>query len=187
MVDVDLGLKYLNTITTSKVIDGAKDYQKADRKSSRLQRQLNRKQKGSRNRHKAIIKLAKAHASIASIRKDTLHKLTSYLAKNHGVIGIEDLNVNGMMVNHKLAKAVADMGFYEFRRQLEYKTKLYGSKLVVIDRWFPSSKTCNHCGRERETLTLSERVFRCYACGRQTDRDFNASLNIEAETRRLIA
>ncbi|WP_293083279.1 RNA-guided endonuclease TnpB family protein [Okeania sp. SIO3B5] len=88
------------------------------------------------------------HSKIANIRKDTLHKLTTYLAKNHSQIVIEDLNVSGMISNHKLAKAVANMGFYEFRRQLEYKCQLYGSELIVVDRWFPSSKTCSRCGTE---------------------------------------
>ena len=95
------------------------------------------------------------------IFKDTLHKLTTYLAKNHSQIVIEDLNVSGMMSNYKLAKAVADMGFYEFRRQLKYKCQLYGSKLTIVDRWFPSSKTCSRCGTVKESLLLSERVFNC--------------------------
>jgi putative transposase len=119
------------------------------------------------------------HRKIANIRKDTLHKLTSHLAKNHGRIGIEDLNVSGMMANHKLAKAIADMGFYEFRRQLEYKCGLYGSELVVVDRWFASSKTCSNCGTKKETLSLSERVFECNHCGFTCDRDLNASINLE--------
>ena len=118
------------------------------------------------------------HNRIANIRKDTLHKLTTYLAKNHSQIVIEDLNVSGMMSNHKLAKAVADMGFYEFRRQLEYKCQLYGSKLIVVDRWFPSSKTCSRCGQVKQSLSLSERVFNCEYCGFSCDRDLNASLNL---------
>ena len=89
-----------------------------------------------------------------------MHKSTTYLAKNHSQIVIEDLNVSGMMSNHKLAKAVADMGFYEFRRQLEYKCELYGSELVVMDRWFPSSKTCSRCGVVKESLLLSERAIK---------------------------
>jgi putative transposase len=101
--------------------------------------------KGSNNWKKAQIQIAKLHRKIANIRKDTLHKLTAYLAKNHSKIGIEDLNVSGMLANHKLAKAIADMGFYEFRRQLTYKCELYGSDLVVVDRWFASSKTCSSC------------------------------------------
>jgi putative transposase len=108
-----------------------------------------------------------------------LHKLTTYLAKNHGRVGIEDLNVSGMMANHKLAKAIGDMGFFEFRRQLTYKCELYGSELVVVDRWFPSSKICSSCGTKKETLSLSERVFECGHCGFIYDRDLNASINLE--------
>ncbi|MGQ4647232.1 RNA-guided endonuclease TnpB family protein [Lyngbya aestuarii] len=92
---------------------------------------------------------------------------------------MEDLNVSGMLANHKLAKAIADMGFYEFRRQLEYKCQWYGSKLTVVDRWFPSSKTCSNCGTKKETLSLSERVFKCDGCGLEIDRDLNASVNLE--------
>ncbi|MDB9534250.1 RNA-guided endonuclease TnpB family protein, partial [Dolichospermum planctonicum CS-1226] len=100
------------------------------------------------------------------------------VAKNHGVIVIEDLNVSGMLANHKLAKAISDMGFYEFRRQLEYKCQLYGSKLVIVDRWFPSSKTCADCGVKKETLSLSETVFECHSCGWKCDRDLNAAINL---------
>lgn len=132
--------------------------------------------------HKWLVALVKPewlHRKIANIRKDTLHKLTSYLAKNHSKIGIEDLNVSGMLANHKLAKAIADMGFHEFRRQLSYKCELYGSELVVVDRWFASSKTCSNCGTKKETLSLSQRVFHCDRCGLEIDRDLNASINLE--------
>ncbi|WP_307785936.1 RNA-guided endonuclease TnpB family protein [Okeania sp. KiyG1] len=98
-----------------------------------------------------------------------MHKLTTYLAKNHSQIVIEDLNVSGMMANHKLAAAVGSMGFYEFRRQLEYKCELYGSELIIIDRWFPSSKTCSRCGSVKESLLLSERVFNCEHCNFSCD------------------
>ncbi len=133
---------------------------------------------GSKNGQKAQLKIAKLHAKIANIRQDTLHKLTTYLAKNHGEIVIEDLNVSGMLKNGKLAKAIADMGFYEFRRQLEYKCKLYGSKLVIADRFFPSSKTCSNCGWYNPDLKLSDRWFLCVGCGSFLDRDWNASLNL---------
>ncbi|MDE5084661.1 MAG: RNA-guided endonuclease TnpB family protein, partial [Trichodesmium sp. St18_bin1] len=126
----------------------------------------------------AQLKIAKLHNKIANIRKDTLHKLTTYLAKNHSQIVIEDLNVSGMMSNHKLAKAVADMGFYEIRRQLKYKCQLYGSKLTIVDRWFPSSKTCSRCGTVKESLLLSERVFNCEHCNFSCERDLNAALNL---------
>ncbi len=161
------------------MFEGAKSYGKYEKKLSRLQWLNRHKVKGSKNWKKAQIKIARLHCQIANIRKDTLHKLTTYLAKNHSKIGIEDLNVRGMMANHKLAKAIADMGFYEFRRQLEYKCQLYGSDLVVVDRWFASSKTCSNCGTKKETLSLSERVFRCDHCGFEIDRDLNASINLE--------
>jgi putative transposase len=102
---------------------------------------------------------------MANIRKDTLHKLTTLLAKNHGTVVIEDLNVSGMLANHKLAKSIASLSFFEWRRQLTYKCELYGSKLVVADRWFPSSFTGSNGGTKKETLTLSERVFDCGHCG----------------------
>ncbi|WP_375340263.1 RNA-guided endonuclease InsQ/TnpB family protein [Planktothricoides raciborskii] len=172
-------MKTLATLSTGEVFEGAKSYGKYEKKLSRLQWLNRHKVKGSKNWKKAQIKIARLHCQIANIRKDTLHKLTTYLAKNHSKIGIEDLNVRGMMANHKLAKAIADMGFYEFRRQLEYKCQLYGSDLVVVDRWFASSKTCSNCGTKKETLSLSERVFRCDHCGFEIDRDLNASINLE--------
>ncbi|MGK7893393.1 MAG: RNA-guided endonuclease InsQ/TnpB family protein, partial [Xenococcus sp. (in: cyanobacteria)] len=115
---------------------------------------------------------------IANIRQDTLHKITTYLAKNHRKIVIEDLNVSGMLSNGKLAKAIADMGFYEFRRQLEYKCQLYGSELIIADRWFPSSKTCSNCGWYNPDLKLSDRWFLCAECGSFLDRDRNAAMNL---------
>jgi putative transposase len=179
VVGVDLGVKALTTLSTGEVFEGAKSYRKYEKKLSRLQWLNRNKQRGSSNWKKAQAKIVRLHRKIASIRKDTLHKLTTYLAKNHSKIGIEDLNVSGMMANHKLAKSIADMGFYEFRRQLEYKCKLYGSELVVVDRWFASSKTCSNCGTKKETLSLTERVFECGDCGFTCDRDLNASINLE--------
>ena len=179
VVGVDLGIKTLATLSTGEVFVGAKSYRKYEKKLSRLQWLNRHKHFGGRNWKKSQIKIARLHRKIANIRKDTLHKLTTYLAKNHSRIGIEDLNVSGMLANHKLAKAIADMGFYEFRRQLEYKCQLYGSELVVVDKWFPSSKTCSNCETKKETLSLSERVFHCDHCGFECDRDLNASINLE--------
>jgi putative transposase len=178
VVGVDLGVKSLATLSTGEVVLGAKSYKKQEAKLSRIQWLNRRKIKGSANWKKAQMQIARLHMKIANIRKDTLHKLTTLLAKNHGTVVIEDLNVSGMMANHKLAKAVADMGFYEFRRQLTYKCELYGSKLVVADRWLPSSKTCSNCGTKKETLSLSERVFECGYCGFVLDRDLNAAINL---------
>jgi len=178
VVGVDLGIKSLATLSTGEVFVGAKSYKKLESKLSRLQYLNRHKVKFSSNWKKAQLKIAQLHSKIANIRKDTLHKLTTYLAKNHSQIVIEDLNVSGMMSNHKLAKAVGDMGFYEFRRQLEYKCELYCSELIVVDRWFPSSKICSHCGEVKQSLSLSERVFNCEHCDFGCDRDLNAALNL---------
>lgn len=175
---VDLGIKTLATLSTGEMFQGAMSYRKMEAKLSRLQWLNRHKQKGSANWKKAQIKIARLHRRIANIRKDILHKLTTYLAKNHGIVVVEDLNVSGMMANHKLAKAIADMGFREFRRQLNYKTKLYVSELVIADRWLPSSKTCSGCRVKKDALTLSERVFECEHCGFSLDRDLNAAINL---------
>jgi putative transposase len=178
IVGVDLGIKALATLSTGEVIAGAKPYKKYVAKLSRMQWLNRHKIIGSKNWKKAQLKIARLHRKIANIRKDTLHKLTTLLAKNHGTVVIEDLNVSGMRANHKLAASIADMGFYEFRRQLTYKCRLYGSKLVVADRWFPSTKTCSNCGIKKEILSLSERVFECGHCGFVIDRDLNAAINL---------
>jgi putative transposase len=178
VVGVDLGIKTLATLSTGETFQGSKPYKRLESKLSHLQWLNRHKTIGSNNWRKAQLKIANLHRKIANIRKDTLHKLTSYLTKNHGMIVIEDLNVSGMMANHCLAKAIQDMGFYEFRRQLTYKTELYGSKLVVVDRWFPSSKTCSNCGVKKDKLTLSDRIFNCDSCGFEIDRDLNASINL---------
>ncbi|NET60912.1 MAG: IS200/IS605 family element transposase accessory protein TnpB [Symploca sp. SIO2E6] len=178
VVGVDLGINHMATLSTNEVFDSPKPYKKLEKKLARLQCLNRNKVRGSANFKKAQVKIARLHRRIANIRKDALHKLTTYLAKNHGTVVIEDLNVSGMMKNGRLAKAIADMGFYEFRRQLEYKCQLYGSELVVVDRWMPSSKTCSNCGTLKESLSLSERVFKCNHCGFTCDRDLNASINL---------
>jgi len=187
VVGVDLGVKSLATLSTGEVFEGAKSYRQLESKLSRLQWLNRHKQLHSSNYKKSQIQIARLHQRIANLRKDTLHKLTTYLAKNHGTVVIEDLNVSGIMANRKLAKAVQDMGFYELRRQLEYKTKLYGSKVVIVDRWFPSSKTCSCCGAKKETLSLSERVFKCKHCGLEIDRDLNAAINLRNAASHVVS
>ena len=177
-VGVDLGINSLATLSTGEEFKGAKSYNKYEKKLARLQYLLRHQVVGSSNYKKAQLKIARLHRKIANIRSDTLHKLTTYISKNHAVIGLEDLNVSGMMGNRKLASSIGDMGFYEFRRQLEYKCQLFGSKLVFVDRFYPSSKTCSNCGQAKESLSLSERVFRCDECGFSCDRDLNASINL---------
>jgi putative transposase len=140
------------------------------------QRKLSRKKKGSNRYKKQRIKVAKIHSKIVSCRKDFLHKLTTDLVTKYDVLCIEDLNVKGMMKNRKLSKAVADIGMYELRRQLEYKSNWYGKNVQVIDRWFPSSKMCSSCGQIHD-MPLSKRIMDC-DCGNTLDRDENAAKNI---------
>ncbi len=184
-VGVDLGINSLATLSTGEEFKGAKSYRKYEKKLARLQYLLRHKVVGSSNYKKAQLKIAQLHRKIANIRKDTLHKLTTYISKNHAVIGIEALNVSGMMANRKLAKAIGDMGFYEFRRQLEYKCQLYGSQLLFVDRFYPSSKTCSNCGHIKQFLSLSERVFKCQQCQFECDRDLNAAINLQKAVRGL--
>ena len=177
-VGVDLGVKTLATLSDGQTFPAVKPYRKAQKKLAFLQREVSRKVPGSANRKKAVKRLSKEHYRVACIRKDAINKLTTYLAKNHSEIVIEDLNISGMLKNHRLASAIADGGFYEFRRQLEYKCEWYGSKLIVVDRFYPSSKTCSHCGFIHNELKLKERVFNCPNCGFSVDRDLNAAINL---------
>lgn len=176
-VGVDLGLLRFATLSNGQEIDSPRPFRALRQKLAKLQWRNRLKEIGSANWKKAQTKIARLHGHIANIRKDFIHKTTTNLAKNHSEIVIEDLNVSGMLANGKLSKAIADSGFYEFRKQLEYKTKLYGSKLVLADRWFPSSKTCSNCGKKKESLFLSERTFSC-ECGFVCDRDVNAAINL---------
>jgi putative transposase len=179
IVGVDLGINHLATASDGSVFDNPKALRRNERKLARLQRSLSRKKKGSRNRNKARQKVANIHDRIASIRGDAIQKITTQLAKTKSVVVIEDLNVSGMMKNHKLAKSLADASFGEFRRQLQYKAKWYGSSIVVADKWFPSTKKCSICGNMKE-MELSDRTYACPICGNIMDRDLNASKNLEA-------
>ena len=145
----------------------------------RLSRGLSRKAKGSRNRDKAKRRLARCHARVAGIRSDALHKLTTNLVRTYGRIVIEDLNVKGVGRNRRLSRAIADMGFGEFRRQLAYKVEPSLTTVVVADRWFPSSRLCARCHALNEGLTLNDRMFDCGSCGHREDRDLNAARNPE--------
>ena len=180
-VGVDLGVSTLATLSTGEKVAGAKPHKTLLSRLKRLSRSLSRKVKGSANRHKAKVKLAKLHARIASIRKDTLHKLTTDLTRRFHTLGIEDLNVSGMMKNRHLSRAISDKGFFEFRRQLEYKADLRGGIVVVADRFFASSKMCSapDCGHKVDKLPLSIREWACPVCGAVHDRDVNAANNLE--------
>jgi len=178
-VGVDLGLKSLAVLSDGTVFENPKALRSNVQKLKRLSRSLSRKRKGSANRKKARVKLARLHYRIGCIRKDALHKLTTFLTRTFTVIGIENLNIRGMLKNRKLSRAIADVGMHEFKRQLEYKAVLHGSQVVVADRWFPSSKTCSECGCIKPTLELSERSWQCFDCGAEHDRDHNAAKNLK--------
>jgi putative transposase len=179
-VGVDLGIKTLATLSDGTSVVNPHALRRRLRKLRQLHKSVSRKKKGSKNREKAKLRLARMYLHIFNIRQDTLHKLTTHLAKSHSKVVVEDLNVSGMLKNRRLARAIADVGFYEFRRQLEYKCKWYGSELVVVSRTFPSSKLCSKCGHKKKELSLSEREYHCEACGLEIDRDLNAALNLVA-------
>jgi len=178
-VGVDLGVSALATLSTGETVDGPKPHKALLNRLRRLSRSLSRKQKGSANRKKAKGKLAKLHARIAAIRSDALHQLTTNLTRRFHTIGIEDLNVRGMVKNRHLARSITDMGFFEFRRQLEYKSMMRGSQIVVADRFYPSSKMCSGCGHRLEALSLAVREWTCPSCGARHDRDVNAAMNLK--------
>lgn len=178
-VGVDVGIKALATLSNGEKIAGPKAHTKKLTKLRRLSKSVSRKKLGSKNRNKAKTKLAKMHAKITNIRKDALHKLTTELVLNYTTIGVEDLNVKGMISNRKLARHIMDQSFYELRRQLEYKAKWYESTIIAADRFYPSSKRCCVCGTINNNLTLQERDWTCGSCGTNHDRDLNAAKNIE--------
>lgn len=179
---VDLGVKHLATISsngTVEKVEGPKALKKLLPKLQRLQRTVSRRQKGSKRRAKAVLAVARLHFRIRCIRDDALHKLTTNLVRRFSTIGIEDLNVAGMVRNHRLARSLSDQAFGEFRRQLTYKAEAAGARLVVADRFFPSTKTCRACGHVIEKLDLSARVWTCPCCNSCHDRDGNAASNLE--------
>lgn len=183
-VGVDLGVSTLAALSDGTKVTGTKASRKYEAKLRRLNQELSRRvgaKKGeskSKNFKKTKRKIARLYAKMANIRADDSHKLTTMLTQKYTLIGIEDLNVKGMLSNHKLARSVADMSFFEFRRQLTYKAQTTQSRVVVADRWFASSKTCSECGSVKDKLELSERTYHCEFCGFVCDRDVNAALNL---------
>lgn len=176
-VGIDLGIKSFATLSTGETFDAPKPLKQVKTKLAKLQRKAAKQVKGSKNQRKTYDKIRNLHYKVKCIRLDFLNKLTTYLAKTFKIIHIEDLNVKGMMANHKLAGAIADLGFYEFRRQLNYKCEMYGSSLVLVDQWFPSTKTCSSCGTKKD-MPLSIRTYECSNCRLSIDRDHNAAINI---------
>jgi putative transposase len=185
-VGIDLGIKTLATCSDGVVFENQKHYRCGLGRMQGLSKGLSRKVEGSQNWWRNAKKLAKAHYRVACERQDTLHKMTTQVARTYALIGLEDLNTKGMLANHHLAQAVSDASFFEVKRQLLYKAEQSGGYVQLIDRWFPSSKTCHVCGWVKEDLTLADRVWVCEQCGTVHERDLNAALMVEAEALRLV-
>ena len=179
-IGIDLGLSHFAILSTGEKIAAPNTFRKNEAKLAKLQRRLTKKIKGSANRKKAKLKVAKLHAKITDSRKDFLHKLSTRLVNENQVIAIETLAVSNMQKNHNLAKSISDASWSEFVRQLEYKSLWYGRELVGIDRWYPSSKRCSDCGHTVKRVPLSVREWTCPECGTIHDRDINAARNVLA-------
>jgi putative transposase len=179
-IGLDLGISSLMALSNGEKIANPKTFKAKRRKLRKAQKALSRKKKGSNNRHKARLKVAKVYADISDARNDFLHKLTTRLVRENQVIAVEDLSVKNMVKNRKLALSLSDASWGEIVRQLEYKCNWYGRTFVKIDRWFPSSKRCGHCGHIVDKLPLNIREWDCPKCGTHHDRDVNAAKNILA-------
>jgi putative transposase len=174
VIGVDVGIRNLAVLSTGTTIASPRALERSLRKVRRLNRELHRRRPNSRRRRVTRRRLARVHAQAANVRRDAIHKLTT----DHGTLVVEHLNVAGMVRNRRLARAIADNGLAELRRQLTYKSAWYGCRLVVADRFYPSSRTCSACGWVKAKLALAERTFACEACGLQLDRDLNAARNL---------
>ena len=177
-VGLDLGIKSFAVCSDGKTYDNQRILNKYEEKLKYKQRQLSKKVKSGKNREKARIEVAKIHNKIGNIRQNFLHQTSTHILKNHGTVCIEALNVKGMMANHHLAKSIGDVSWARFVNQLDYKSDWYGRKLVKIESFFPSSKTCHHCEHINQELELKHRTWICPSCKRELNRDYNASLNI---------
>jgi putative transposase len=188
VIGLDAGIKVLYTDSYARSVENPKTLAKHERRLRRLQRSLSRKKKGSKNREKARKRLAIEHEKVANIRNDFQHKETYRLANENQVVCVEDLNVKGMMRNHRLARSISDVAWSEFYRKLEYKLKDRGGVLVKVPRTYPSSQLCFNCGsRNHAVKDLSIRVWRCPVCGEVLDRDTNAAINIMDKGLEMLA
>lgn len=185
-IGIDLGVKSMMVMSNEEEVGNPKWIRSSEKQLKKLHRQLSKKKLGSKNRNKAKKRLAKKHQQIKNQKQDHMHKLTTRIIDENQVVVLEDLNVAGMTKNHKLAKAIQEVSFGEIRRQIEYKAKWHDRTVVLVDRWFPSSKLCSECRWKHPNLTLKDREFQCQDCGCCIDRDLNAAINIEVEGMRIL-
>ena len=184
-VGIDLGIKYRAVTSDGRFYENPKALARYSRKMRLLQRSLSRMERGGANYKKRRAEIARLHARIANIRRTQAHRITTEIVARYGIIGLENLNIQGMVKNRKLAKAISDAGMYQIRQQLEYKAQASGGRVVVISRWFASSKICSACGEQVEQMPLSVRHWACPNCGAEHERDGNAAVNIRNEALRL--
>lgn len=185
-VGIDLGVKDFVITSEGEIFENKHFFKKQENKIKKLQKQLSRKIKGSNNRNRARIKLAKAYERLVNQRENYIHSVVNELLKYYDTVYMEDLNVSGMLKNHNLAKAIQEVGFYRFKSVLLDKSVNNGKKVVFVDRFYPSSKTCHKCGYVYKGLTLNEREWKCPGCGEIHDRDLNAAINILTEGERIL-
>ena len=185
-VGIDLGVKDFIITSDGEVFENKHFFKKSEDKIKKLQRQLSKKAKGSNNRNKVRIKIAKKFEHLTNQRMDYIHNAVNSLLKTYDYIFMENLNVQGMLRNHKLAKAIQELGFYTFKNTLKNKAMMNDKFVIEVDRWFASSKTCHKCGYVYKNLTLGEREWTCPICGEHHDRDLNAAMNILIEGNKIL-
>ena len=185
-VGIDLGVKDFVITSDGEVFENKHFFKREESKLVRLQRQLSKKQKGSNNRNKQRVKIAKAFEKLTNQKEVYIHSVVNELLTYYDTVFMEDLNVKGMLKNHHLAKAIQEIGFYKFKQILEDKARNNNKKVVLVDRFYPSSKTCSNCGYKKRDLKLSDRFWTCPECGEHHDRDINAAVNILHEGKRML-
>ena len=186
-VGIDLGVKDFVITSDGEVFENKHFFKKDEKRLTKLQRQLSKKRKGSSNFHKQCKRIARVFETITNKKENYIHSVVNYLLHHYETIYMEDLNTSGMLKNHKLAKAIQEVGFYKFKMTLSTKALQNDKKVVLIGRYYPSSKTCSQCGYIHKELKLKDRHWQCPNCGSYHDRDYNAAVNILYEGRRIIA